>query len=284
MHVLVAGATGCLGREMVAELRRRGHRVRALTRDAARAPEADEVAVADAASDPLDDAVAGVDAVFSALGGSSRFDRGPRRPFAELDTVPNLRLLEAAERAGVERFAYVAVLKGRELRHNPYNGAHEDVVDALRASTLEATIIRANGFFSAYDEMLDMALKGRLRVNGDPDRRSNPIHDAELAAACADALEQGVDEVEIGGPETLTRGEEVAAALRAAGREPKVKRVPPRVARGLAAGIKPFNPRRAAVLSFLVDICEVDMVAPAHGTRRLEDYLAARATSLRVRE
>jgi uncharacterized protein YbjT (DUF2867 family) len=107
MRVLVAGATGHLGRAVVAELRGRGHRARALGRDAARAPDADEVAVADAARDPLAAAVAGVDAVLSALGGTSRVDRGPRRPFHALDTEPNLALLRAAERAGVERFAYV---------------------------------------------------------------------------------------------------------------------------------------------------------------------------------
>src|SRR5688500_6281007 len=144
MKVLVAGATGHLGRELLAELRRRGHATRALTRDAARAPDADEVAVADAARDPLDAAVAGVDAVFSALGGSSRVDRGPRRPFRELDTVPNLNLLRAAERAGVERFGYVTLLEADRLRGNAYVDAHEAVVEALAASPVAATIVRAN--------------------------------------------------------------------------------------------------------------------------------------------
>jgi uncharacterized protein YbjT (DUF2867 family) len=282
MHVLVAGATGHLGRELVAELRRRGHRVRALVRDPARAPQADEVAVADASHDPLDDAVAGVDVVFSALGGSSRVDRGPRRPFRELDTVPNLNLVRAAERAGVGRFAYVALLHADKMRGNAYVDAHEEVVDALRVSPLAATIIRANGFFSVYDELLDMARKGRARIVGDPEARSNPIHDADLAAVCADALERapadgGFEEIDVGGPETLTRREEVELVNAAAGRGPEAKRLPTAITRGGALLLRPVDPRRAATLDMAHRVCSIDMIGPAHGTRTLGEYLRTRA-------
>ena len=50
MRVLVAGATGVVGRPLVGALRARGHQVTALVREEsrARAPEADAVVVADA--------------------------------------------------------------------------------------------------------------------------------------------------------------------------------------------------------------------------------------------
>ncbi|MFF3328638.1 NAD-dependent epimerase/dehydratase family protein [Streptomyces sp. NPDC002888] len=48
MRVLVAGATGVVGRPLVGALRARGHEVSALVREESRAPEADEVVVADA--------------------------------------------------------------------------------------------------------------------------------------------------------------------------------------------------------------------------------------------
>ncbi len=279
MHVLVAGATGHLGRPLVAELRRRGHRVRVLARDAARAPDADEVVVADAATDPLDEAVAGVDTVFSALGGSSRVDRGPRTAFRDLSTRPNLNLLRAAEQAGVQRFGYVTLLGADRLRGNAYVEAHEAVVDALRASPVAATIVRANGFFSIYDEMLDMARKGRARIIGNPDARHNPIHDEDLAVACADALEAGADEVEVGGPEILTRREEVELANDAVGRGRTAKPMPAVITRGGALLLRPINPRRAATLDMAHRVCSEDMVGPAHGTRRLGDYLRERATA-----
>jgi uncharacterized protein YbjT (DUF2867 family) len=277
MRVLVAGATGHLGRALVAELGRRGHRTRALVRDAGRAPAADEVAVADAARDPLGEALAGVDVVFSALGGTSRIDSGPRRSFHELDTLPNLALLRAAERAGVGRFAYVSLLNADRLRGNAYVDAHESVVEALRASAVPGTVIRANGFFSAYDELLDMARKGRARIAGDPDRLSNPIHDGDLAVACADALEAGADEVAVGGPETLTRRQEVELVNEAAGRGRQAKRMPGAVTRAGALILRPIDPRRAALLDFVRRISSIDMVGPAHGERTLADYLRALA-------
>src|SRR5438105_4946938 len=73
--VLVAGATGRLGREVVEELKARGHRVRALARSARRLDAlrdvADELCVANAL-DPrsLPAALSGVDGVFSCLGAS----------------------------------------------------------------------------------------------------------------------------------------------------------------------------------------------------------------------
>ena len=287
MIVLVAGATGHLGRELLAELRRRGHTTRALVRDPSRLPDsaADDVVVADAVGDPLDEACAGVDVVFSGLGASSRFDRGPRKHYRDTDTKPNLRLLAAAERAGVARFAYVTLLHADKLRGNPYVDAHEDVVEAVRASPLAHTIIRANGFFSIYDEMLETAAKGRFRLVGDPDRLHNPGHDADLAVACADALEHGAEEIEVGGPETLTRRQEVELAYAALGKpDAKIRRVPGPLWRGLALALRPVDPRRAAVADLILRVCSIDAVGPPHGARRLGDYLAERAASPRERE
>ncbi|HEX8207295.1 MAG TPA: hypothetical protein VF587_14635, partial [Solirubrobacteraceae bacterium] len=200
-------------------------------------------------------------------------------PFRELDTFPNLNLLRAAERAGVGRFAYVTLLGADRLRGNAYVDAHEAVVDALRDSQVAATVIRANGFFSIYDELLDMARKGRARIIGNPDARHNPVHDADLAIACADALDAGADEVEVGGPEILTRREEVELANDAVGRGRAAKRMPSAITRGGALLLRPVNPRRAAMLDLNERVCAEDMVGPPHGERRLEDYLRERAAA-----
>jgi uncharacterized protein YbjT (DUF2867 family) len=280
MIVLVAGASGHLGRELLTELRRRGHTTRALVRDPSRLPAgaADEVVVADAARDDLGDACRGADVVISVLGGTSRFGAGPRTPFHESDTKPNLRLLETAEEAGVGRFAYVTLLGADQLRGNPYVDAHEDVVDALRGRPIAHTIIRANGFFSIYDEMLDAVRKGRFRILGDPDRLHNPVHDADLAVACVDALEEGAEEVEVGGPETLTRRQEAELAYAAVGKDAgRIGRMPTPLVRGLAAIMRPVDPRRAAIADMTVRICSIDAVGPAHGERRLGEYLRERA-------
>jgi uncharacterized protein YbjT (DUF2867 family) len=121
--------------------------------------------------------------------------------------------------------------------------------------------------------VLDMARRGRARIVGDPDARSNPIHDADLAVACVDALESGADEVEVGGPEAMTRREEFELVNEAAGRGRTAKRMPSALPRAGALLLRPIDPRRAAMLDFLHRICTMDMIGPPHGSRRLEDYL-----------
>ena len=285
MTVLVAGAAGALGRELVAELRERGRAVRALVRSPERAAGLDvgaDSVVADL-TDPEGDlarACAGVHTVISAAGQSTAIGRRPdRRDFGAVDLAGNLRLLDAASAAGVRRFLYVSIFNAARLRGLRYVDAHEQFAERLLASELDATIVRANGFFSSYRDLLDAAATGRpvpLLAGGSA--RSNPIHEADLAAACIDALDAGAREVDVGGPETLTRREEAELAFRAADREPRTRPLPAWIARAGAAALRPVDPRRSSVLAFLAAINAIDMIAPASGTRRLGDYLTEHAS------
>jgi len=279
-RVLVAGASGRLGRHVVEELRGRGFRVRALSRNPARLAALADEAVRGDLLDPasLAAACAGVDAVFSCAGASMDLNgiTDRRRPL-RVDWAGNRNLLAAAESAGAQRFAYVSVFGGRTMRHLEYTGAHERFVDELAGSAMEHTIIRPTGFFHLFGEILKMARCGRAVVIGDGTARTNPVHEADLARVCADALAGGAREVEVGGPETFSREEIVRLAFRVAGREPRITRVPPGVFRGMAAVTKPFNPRIAALVSFVAAVSTADCVAPAHGSRRLEDFFRAHA-------
>ena len=289
MTVLVAGATGSLGRELATELERRGRSVRALVRDRDRAAAIDPVpsalVVCDLTGERSDlvGACEGAQTVISVAGQSTFSQRLPdRRGFYEVDYQGNARLLEAAEAAGATRFLYVSVFNAARLRGLEYVDAHERVVERLRASDLEATIVRANGFFSGYRELLELAAAGRrIPLFAGGSAKSNPIHQTELAAACVQALEAGTPEVEVGGPETLTRRQEVELAFAALGREPRTRAVRPSVARAAAAALRPFDRRRAASLAFLAAINAIDMVAPRYGERRLADYFAEQAETLR---
>jgi hypothetical protein len=78
--------------------------------------------------------------------------------------------------------------------------------------------------------------------------------------------------VPVGGPETFTRAEIVNLAFRALGRTPKLTRMPPGFFRAAAVVARPLNRRLAALLAFGAAVSQVDCVAPAHGTHRLEDY------------
>jgi uncharacterized protein YbjT (DUF2867 family) len=288
MTVLVAGATGSLGRQLTAELERRGQSVRALVRQRARAeamdPQPPELVLCDITDERSDlvDACGGAHTVISVAGQSTVTRRLPdRRGFHQLDYEGNVRLVEAAEVAGSERFLYVSVFNAARLRGLEYVDAHERVVERLQASDLDVTVVRANGFFSAYRELLELAAAGRripLFVGGSA--KSNPIHEADLAGACLDALEGTETEVEVGGPETLTRRQEVELAFAALGREPRTRPVPPWAGRATASLLRPFDRRRSATLAFLAAINTMDMVAPPYGERRLADYFAEHAETL----
>lgn len=282
--MLVAGASGALGRHIVAELARRGRAVRALVRDAGRARElalaTDDARVADLTGDAaaLRRACEGARAVISAAGLSTSMERLPgRRTFREVDRDGNLRLLEAARGAGVERFIYVSIFNAERLRGLEYVDAHEDVAAALAGSGLDHAVVRANGFFSGYLDMLRLARRGRVTLLGPGTCRSNPIHEADLAIACVDAAEGAPHDVAVGGLETLTRREEAELAFAALGREARIVTVPSRMARTAARLARPLDPRRAAMLEFLAAVQSIDMLAPPAGECRLGDYLRQHA-------
>lgn len=278
--ILVAGASGQLGRYVVHALKRHGYRVRALTREPARLREAlggdgaaDEVVQADlcdAAS--LAGACDGVHGVIGCAGASMDLNAvRDRRSFADVDARGNANLLAEARRAGVRRFVYVS-LHGGPAMAGEYAAAHESFVAALGGSGIAHTVVRPTGFFSFLGEILRMAEKGRGPVIGDGSARTNPIHEADLAEVCVAALTSDAREIAAGGPQTLTRREIVETAFAAAGRRPRILRVPVWIFRGVAVAARPFNPRLAALLAFGADVSQVDCVAPARGTRTLDAY------------
>lgn len=285
-RVLVAGATGQLGRHVAGELGRRGWRVRALARDPGRLAALGlpaEGAIRGDLADPasLRAACAGVDAVVSCAGASMRLGGlRDRRGFAEVDRDGNRALLEAARAAGVRRFVYVSVFGADRLRDTAYVDAHEQFVEALAASGMEHAVVRPTGFFSFLGELVRMAAKGRGAIIGDGGALTNHVHEADVAAACADALAGDAREIALGGPETFTRREMVEMAFRAVGRAPRIVRVPPAAFRTVAALAGPVNPRIAALLEFGTEVSLVDCVAPARGTHRLEDYFRTVARGL----
>lgn len=280
--ILVAGATGALGRHLLTELKRRGHRTRALVRDPARLPAdvADEITIADLTDGaaPLTSACHGADIVVSAAGQATTLARAPdRRGFDAVDRAGNERLFAAARAAGVARAGYVTVFNADRLRGTAYVDAHEAVVAQLRSHGPPATVIRATGFFSAHAEILDAARRGPVPLFAGGRCRSNPVHEADLASVVADALEREIGEVAVGGPEVLTRREEAELAFATLGRRAPLLPMPYAAARGLAALVRPLDRRRAETLAFVAAVSSIDMVAPPHGTRRVGEYLREQA-------
>ncbi len=264
--ILVAGATGALGREAVRHCKERGYRVRALGRDASRlrqTVDADEIVHADAlVQDSLRGVCDDVDAIISCLGASVIPElRHGRKPFTKIDYPANLNLIREAENASVRRFVYVSVFGAERLGRFDFVKAHEMVVDTLRRSRLEVSILRATGFHSSMQTILQIG--GRIAVpehnGGIP--RTNPIHEADLAKLCVDAIEEPPGARDVGGPEALTRRQIAEIVLE--GR--RFRRVPVKLLKAASLALRPINPRVSDLYAFIAEILQEDVLAPACG-------------------
>lgn len=286
--VLVAGATGQLGREVVKELKRRGYWVKAVGRGTRKLQAlkqelgADEIVTADLTdSGGLKGVCAQMDAVISCAGASMSMNNfGDRKSFYEVDYQANLNLLADAERQTPTKFVYVSLAEADKLRQTEYADAHEKFVEALHASSLKNTIIRPTGFFGFHLEILKFAAKGRGMLIGSGECRTNPVHEADVARACVDALENDKAEIAVGGPEIFTRKETVELAFASLNRPPKLMKFSPGMFRLMIAPLKLINRRVYALMDFGVAVTQIDVVAPSAGSERLKPYFEQAAKSL----
>ncbi|WSX18233.1 NAD(P)H-binding protein [Streptomyces sp. NBC_00988] len=137
--ILVTGATGTIGSEVVRQLAARGEKVRALTRDLAKAqfPEGVETARghhADRAS--VEAAMTGAEVAF--LVGV----------FGPDDAEHDRGLVEAARAAGVRRIVKLSGIGAGDPAVGPVGTWHVPGEQAVRDSELEWTILRPSAFAS----------------------------------------------------------------------------------------------------------------------------------------
>lgn len=113
--VALTGATGFIGRHMLADLTRRGYRVRVLLRrPTALPPEASGAVVGDLARPQnMAAALAGVDAVIHSAGIAHAMSGRPEDDFRSINTEATVALGRAAERAGVRRFVFLSSIRAQ---------------------------------------------------------------------------------------------------------------------------------------------------------------------------
>lgn len=228
--ILLAGSTGYLGNFILHELLRKDFATRVIVRDKKKLPLAtvnnDKLEIRQAEiTNPraIENCCRDIDTVISTVGITKQKDG---LTYLAVDYQANMNLLEDALRNGVRKFIYVSVLNGDKLTQLKICEAKEKFVDALKKSGLDYCIIRPTGYFSDMGEFFSMAQKGKVFVLGGGETKMNPIHGADLATVCVDAINKTDKEVLVGGPEVFTYNQIARIALNSAGKKERILHIP----------------------------------------------------------
>ncbi|MCT2587466.1 SDR family oxidoreductase [Actinophytocola gossypii] len=202
MRILVTGATGNVGRHIVAQLQDAGHEVRALTRDPAKAalpPGVEAVAGDLSDAGTLEDAFHGVEAVHLITFAGDGQD----------DLTNGSDLVALAERSGARR---ATVLGG---------WSPTSVESALAAGDLDWTIVQPKEFMGNALEWAD-EIRANRTVSMLADYPSAVVHEADIAAVAVRALTEdghGGRNYPLSGPEALTPEERTRILAEATGQD-----------------------------------------------------------------
>jgi uncharacterized protein YbjT (DUF2867 family) len=230
-RVLIAGATGFVGRVLARRLLDDGYRVRCLVREpdsqAARALERAgcELAVADLTEAAgLDDAVADVDAAYFLV---HMIDSG--EDYADAERAGAARFAKAASAAGVKRVIYLGGL-GDETASEHLTARHGTAL-ALRELGPPLTYFRAAMIIGPGSESYELlrAIVERLPAMPVTDwlhTRTQPIGAEDVVDYLREALdveESAGREIQIGGPQVVTHLQLVNEMAAALGRRPPLR-------------------------------------------------------------
>jgi len=161
MKVLVTGATGFVGREIVKQLHARGHAARLLVRNPS-SPQVRELVpqfatelhtgnVLEATS--LAPAVVGCDAVIHLVGIISEIGL---QTFERVHTEATKNVVVAAKQAGVKRFVHMSALGTRANARARYHQTKWAAEQTLRESGLDWTIFRPSIIYGPGDGFVNL--------------------------------------------------------------------------------------------------------------------------------
>ena len=112
----------------------------------------------------------------------------------------------------------------------------------------------------------ELAARGLI---GPGTNRVNPIHGADLAVVCADAIESGETEIAVGDPQIMTWQEVAQIAFEVLRRPAKVTSVPAWLMWTVVRLTRLVNRHQGELLAFFATMAMSDIVAPPTGTRTL---------------
>lgn len=229
--VLVVGATGYLGGQVVNNLLGRGKQVRALVRPTSDAGKLQGLGVDIARGDMLDlDSLAaamnGVDTVITTAAGYTRGDRNAD----DIDTIGNANLARAAHLAGVRRFVLTSILTCDQTPEVSHFWHKKLAEDKLEESGVPFVALRPGAFLDQIATRSGNAIEmGQLMWMGKNDVPLTFVLTSDLAGYLAAAVDVEVpdgERIDIGWDRPVTISEMAALLGQAAGRTIQVTAIP----------------------------------------------------------
>ncbi|MBU2909190.1 SDR family oxidoreductase [Vibrio splendidus] len=276
-RILVAGATGYLGRHLIEALQACDADFKAQARSADKLKDLglndSQIQIAQVTdSDSLKGCCDGVDIVISCVG-ITRQKEG--LSYMDVDYQANLNLLEEAERAGVKKFVYVSAFRANVIKSVRLLEAKERFACRLLVSEqLAPCVVRPNGFFADIEEFYNMAQSGRVYLFGSGDVRLNPIHGADLADFILASLPNAEKELDVGGPDVLSATQIAALAFQSQGKMTRITYIPDCVRKLALSVIRRLPENRVGPAEFFLSAMEGDAIAPCVGKHHLSDYFS----------
>jgi uncharacterized protein YbjT (DUF2867 family) len=245
--ILLTGATGVVGGELLPELLAQGHSVRVLVRDPRKLGEyrVDVQITLGDLRDPLSirHAMRGVDTVIH-LAATIRDQ--PGGTIEELNGLATVRLLRLAERSGVSRFVFFSAMGASGFQRTRFFRSKALAEHAVRESELRSTVFAPSIVYRPGDPWITLlqrlSLLPAVPISGEGRALYQPIWARDVARSVAASLDgsgRGAKEngrYELAGPEVLSYDDIVEVVLEASGRRRPLVHVPiPLVRAGLRA-------------------------------------------------
>ncbi len=191
--IALTGATGFVGQTLLAEARRQGLDVRALTRRPQQPRPGVEWVQGDLSNrTALNRLVKGAEVVIHVAGVVNAPDKAG---FEKGNVEGTLAMVEAAAKAGVPRFIFVSSLAAREPTLSAYGASKRRAEKVVAASGLDWTIVRPPAIYGPNDsEMFELFRSARWGVVPMPrDGRASIIHVMDLAKLLLALIPTGED-------------------------------------------------------------------------------------------
>jgi NADH dehydrogenase len=269
--LLLTGATGLVGSAILRRLVGDGAPVRCLVRDPRRlGPQRVRVQIAlgDLTDPPsFRNAMRGVRTVVH-LAAAIRDQ--PSGSIEELDGIATWRMVEAAQRQGVERFVFFSALGASTHHRTRCLRAKALAEKTVSEAEMETVIFSPSIIYAPGDPWLTLlerlALLPAMPVPGRGRALFQPIWAEDVADCVMHTLRDPPSErhvrYDLAGPETLTHDQIVRTLLRALHRSRPLLHVPtPFVSRGLRL-LEGFAGTRAFATWDEAELLEVSMVSP----------------------